>query len=237
MFAVNNWIKLEISYRKIASQIWKSNSTLLNNSNSWGRVEAISEIRKYWGLNENINCFCSVTKSYVTVCDPMDCSTQAPLFSTVSQSLLKFMSIELVVLSNYHILCHPFLLLPSIFSSISFFSSELTLGIRWPKYWSFSISSFNEYSGLISFKINGFISLQSKGLSRVFSSTTSWEHQFYSARPSLWSNSHIHTQIWKKMVTLTIWTFVSKAMSLLFNTLSSILQMYEKPLFQGASIF
>ena len=144
MFAVNNWIELEISYRKTASQIWKSNSTLLNNNNSWGRVEAISEIRKNWGLNENIVFVQSLSRMWL-VCDPMDCSTQAPLSSTISQSLLKFMSIELVVLSNYHILCHPFLLLPSIFSSISFFSNELTLGIRWPKYWSFSISSFNEY--------------------------------------------------------------------------------------------
>ena len=87
--------------------------------------------------------------------------------------------------------CRPLLLLPSIFPSIRVFSNESVLCIRWPKYWSFSfsISPSNEYSGLISFRI----SLQSKGLSRVFSSTTVQKHQFFEAQPSLWSNSHIHT--------------------------------------------
>ena len=80
---------------------------------------------------------------------------QAPLSSTVSQSLLKFMSIELAMLSNHLILCCP-LLLPSIFPSIRVFSSDLALCIRWPKYWSFSISTSSEYSGLLSFRINWF---------------------------------------------------------------------------------
>ena len=75
---------------------------------------------------------------------------------TVSWSLLKFMSIELVILSNRLILCCPFLLLPSIFPSIRVFSNESALCIRWPKYWSFSISVSSEYSGLISFRIDGF---------------------------------------------------------------------------------
>ena len=78
---------------------------------------------------------------------------QAPLSSIISQSLLKFMSIELVMLSNHHlILCHPLLFLPSIFPSIRVFSNELALCIKWPTYWSFSfsISLSNEYSGLIS---------------------------------------------------------------------------------------
>ena len=77
---------------------------------------------------------------------------------TNSQSLLKLMSLELVMPSNHLILCHPLLLLPSIFPSIRVFSNELALRIRWPKYWSFSfsISPFNEYSGLISFRIDGF---------------------------------------------------------------------------------
>ena len=79
----------------------------------------------------------------------MDCSTPAPLSSLVSQGLFKFMSIELVMLSNYLILCHPLLLLSSIFPIIRVFSSELALCMRWPKYWSFRVSYSNEYSGLI----------------------------------------------------------------------------------------
>ena len=73
---------------------------------------------------------------------------------TISQSLLTLMSIESVMLSNHLILCHPLLLLPSIFPSISVFSSKSAFCIRWPKYWSFSISPSNEYSGLISFRID-----------------------------------------------------------------------------------
>ena len=84
---------------------------------------------------------------------PRTAAHQAPLLSTVSGSLLKFMSIERVMPSNHLTLCHPLLLLPSIFPSIRVFSNESTLHIRWPKYWSFSISPSNEYSGLISFRI------------------------------------------------------------------------------------
>ena len=93
------------------------------------------------------------------------------------------LSIKSVMPSNHLILCHPLLLLPSIFPSIRVFSDESVLCIRWPKYWSFSfsISPSNEYSGLISFRI----SLQSKGLSRVFSSTTVQKHQFFGAQLSL----------------------------------------------------
>ena len=90
---------------------------------------------------------------------------QAPLSSTVSQSLLRLMSIESVMLSNHLFLCRPLLILPSIFSSIRVFSNESALSIRWPKYWSFSfsISLFNEYSGLISFRIDWFDLLAVQG--------------------------------------------------------------------------
>ena len=90
--------------------------------------------------------------------------------------------------------CHPLLLLPSIFPSIKVFSSESAFPIRGPDYWSFSfrISPSNDYWGLISLGLTGLISLQSKGLSRIFSSTV-WKHQFFGALPSLWPNSHIHT--------------------------------------------
>ena len=82
---------------------------------------------------------------------PSTTAHQVSLSSTISQSLLKFMCIESVMLSYHLILCHP-LLLPSVFPSIGVFSNELVLRIRWPKYWSFSISPSNEYSGLISFR-------------------------------------------------------------------------------------
>ena len=106
---------------------------------------------------------------------------QASLSISNSWCLLKLMSIESVMPSNYLILCHPLLLLPSIFPGIRVFSKESVLRIRWPKYWSFSfsISPSNEYSGLISFKIDVRISLLSKGLSRVFSNTTAQKHQFF----------------------------------------------------------
>ena len=81
---------------------------------------------------------------------------QTSLSFTISQSLLKFMSMELVMPSNHLILCPPHLLLPSIFPSIRVFSNESALGIRWPKYWHFSISPSNEYSGLTSFRIDWF---------------------------------------------------------------------------------
>ena len=90
------------------------------------------------------SCCCSVTKSYPTLCNPMDYVCQAPLSSTIFWSLLKFMSFESVILSNRFIHCHPLLLLPSILPSIRIFSNESVLPIRWPKFWSFSISPSNE---------------------------------------------------------------------------------------------
>ena len=101
-------------------------------------------------------CCCSAAQLFPTLCISMDCSTPGFLSFTISQNLLKLMSIELVMPSNHLILCHPLLLLSSIFLSIRVFSNELALGIRWPKYWSFSfsISPSNEYSGLISFRID-----------------------------------------------------------------------------------
>ena len=139
--------------------------------------------------------FSSVTQSCPTLCDPMTEVSQASLSITKSRSLLKFMSIESVMPSNHLILCYPLLLQPPIFPSIRVFSNELVLHIRWPKDWSFSlrISLSNEYSGLISLKWTGWISLQSKGLSRVFSSTTVQKHQFFSAQLSSQSNFHTHT--------------------------------------------
>ena len=112
-----------------------------------------------------IASYCSVAQLCPTCCDLMDCSMRAPLSFTVSQSLLKFMSIESVMPSNHLILCHPLLLLPSTFPSIRIFSSGSALHVKWPKYWSFSfsISSSNEYSGLISSRIDWFDLLAVQG--------------------------------------------------------------------------
>ena len=87
---------------------------------------------------------------------PWTVARQASLSSTISWSFLRFMSIESVMLSNHLIICHPLLLLPSFFPRIRVFSNELAFHIMWPKYWSFSISSSNEYSGLSSFRIDWF---------------------------------------------------------------------------------
>ena len=105
-----------------------------------------------------MHCCCSVAKSYPTLCDPMNCSTPGfcSLSFTICQSWLKLMSVESVMPSNHLILCHLLLLLPSIFPSIRVFSNESALYIRWPKYWSFSISPSNEYSQLISFRMDWF---------------------------------------------------------------------------------
>ena len=143
--------------------------------------------------------FSSVAQSHLTLCDPMDCSTPGFLSITSSWSLLKLMSIELMMPSDHLILCRPLLLLPSIFPSIMVFSNKSVLHIRWPKYWSFSfsISPSNEYSGLISIT-TALISLQSKGLSRIFSNITVQEHQIFGAQLSSQSNSHIHTWLLEK---------------------------------------
>ena len=94
---------------------------------------------------------------------PWTAACQASLSFTISQSFLKLMSIESVIPSNHLILCHPLLLLASIFLSIWVFSSESALCIRWPNYWSFSISPSSEYSGLISFRIDWFDTFAVKG--------------------------------------------------------------------------
>ena len=118
---------------------------------------------------------------------------QASLSFTISQSLLSFMSIELVMPSNHLVLCRPLLLL-WVFPSIRVFSDELALCISWPQYWSFSfsISPSMNIQNWFPLGLTGLI-LHTKALTRVFSNTTVQKHQFYAAQLSLWSNSHIHT--------------------------------------------
>jgi len=116
---------------------------------------------------------------------------QASLSFSVSKSLLKLLSSES---SNHLILCCPLLLLPSVFPSIRIFSNELVFHIRWPKYWSFSISPSNGYSGLISIRVDWLDLLVVQGtLKSVFSSTTVRRHQFFSTQPFILSSSHICT--------------------------------------------
>ena len=153
---------------------------------------------------------------------PRTVARQATLVVTISQSLLKLMSIESVMPSNDLILCHPLLLLPSTFPSIRVFSNESALCIRWPKYWnfSFSISPSNEYSGLISFRLTCLILLAVQG-------TIQSLLQHDSSKASVpQCSAFFMVQLLKlsitteKNITLTRWTFVSKVMTLLFNMLS-----------------
>ena len=130
--------------------------------------------------------FNTVAQSCPTLCDPMNCSTPG-LPVQASWSLLKLMSIELVIPSSHLILCCPLFLLLSIFPSTRVFSNESALCIRWPKYWSFSfnICPSNEQPGLISLGWTGWISLQFKGLSKVFSNIIVQKHQFFGTQLSL----------------------------------------------------
>ena len=165
---------------------------------------------------------------------PWTAACQAPLTSTISHSLFKHVSSEWVMLSNQLILCHPLLLLPSKFPSIRVFSRESTLLIRWSKYWSssFSISSSNEYSGLISFRIDWFDLLAVQGTLKSL-----FQHHNLKA-PILRHSAFIMVQLSHlymtigKTIALTIWTFVCKVMSLLFDTLPNLSQLS----FQGASV-
>ena len=131
---------------------------------------------------------------------PWTAACQASLSITNSQSLLKLMSIDLVMPSNHPILCCLLLLLPSIIPSIRVFSNKSVLYIRGPKYWnfSFSISLSNGYSGLISFRIDWFDLLAVYGLSRVFSNTTVQKHQFFWLSAFFMVQlSHLYMITWK----------------------------------------
>ena len=131
---------------------------------------------------------------------PWTAACQASLSFTVSQSLLRLMSIESVMSSNHLIFCHRLLLLPSEFPSIRVFSSESVLGIRWTKYWSFSfsISPSNEYSGLISFRMDCLDLLAVQGTLKSLLQHHNFKASILCAQNSLWSNSHIHALLLEK---------------------------------------
>ena len=153
---------------------------------------------------------------------PWTAACQASLSFTIFQSLLKLMSIKSIMPSSHLILCHPFLLPPSIFPSIRVFSSESVLHIRWPEYWNFnfSISPSNEYSGLISFRIDWLDPLAVQGtLKRLL--------QHHSSKASILQHSAFFVVQFShpymttgKTIALTRWTFVGEVLSLLFNMLS-----------------
>ena len=156
---------------------------------------------------------------------PETAAFQASLSITNSQSLLKLMSIESVMPSNYLILCRPLLLPPSIFPSIMVFSNELVLCIRWPKYWNFnfSISPSYEYSGLISFRMDWFDLFAVQGTLKSLL-------QHHSSKASILQHSAFFTvqlshpyMSTGKTIALTRWTFVGKIMSLLLNMLSRLI--------------
>ena len=156
---------------------------------------------------------CHCCRSVATLCPTPRLHGQASLSFTVSQSLLKLMSIESMMPSNHLIVCHPLLLLPSIFPSIRAFSNESALRIRWPKYWSFSfnISPSKEHPGLMDLlAVQGTL----KSLLQHHSSKASVLHgsAFFIVQ-----HPYITTG---KTTALTTWTFVGKVMSLLFNMLS-----------------
>ena len=165
--------------------------------------------------------------------NPWTVKHQAPLSFTITHSLLKYKPIESMMPSNHFILCCPLLLLCSIFPSINVFSNESALCIRWPKYWSFcfSISPSNEYLGLVSFRIDWFDLLTVQGSLKSFL-------QHHSLKASILQHSvFLMVQLsylymtTGKTIALTIWTFVRKTMSLLFNMLSRFVVALISPSF------
>ena len=155
---------------------------------------------------------------------PRTAARQDSLSITNSRRLVKLMSIESMMPSNNLILGHPLLLLPLIFPSIRVFSNESVLHIWWPKYWSFSfsISPSNEYSGLISFRIDWFDLLAFQGTLNSLLQHRSLKASILQCSAFLWSNSQICT--WKSYG--TTWTFVGKVIFLLFNMLSMLVTTF-----------
>ena len=172
------WLSTRIKITVDQSPLDKFICVIMNYHNDIGE-------KNNWLLFEGSQFSCSVV--FDSLWPPWTAACQASWSVTNSWSLLKLTPIESVMASNHLILCHPLLLPPSIFPSIRVFSNELVLCIRQPKYWrfSFSIHPSNEYSGLISFRMDWLDLLASKGLSQVFSNTTVQKHQFFGTQLSL----------------------------------------------------
>ena len=178
----------------------------------------------YIYINLYANNIAAVVKSFSIRLFEIQCTVahQASLSFTISWSLLKLVSIDWGMPSNHLILCHPRLLLPSFFPRIRVFSNESALHIRWTKYWSFNINSSSEYSGLISFRIYWFNLLAVQGTLKSLL-------QYHSSKASIhWCSTFFIVQLTYpyittgKIIALSIWTFVGKVMSLLFNMLSRL---------------
>ena len=201
-FSPSNDYSRLISFIDCLNSLQSKGLSRVFSNNTIQKHQVFSAQRSLW-FNTHIHIWLlekpSVQFSHLIVSDslrpPWTAARQTSLSITNSRSLIKLMFIELVMPSNYLILCHPLFLLLSIVPSIRVFSSESALYIRWPKYWSFnfSISPSNEYSGLISFRINWFDLLAVQGTLKSLLQHTAQKHQFFGVQLSLWSNSHIHT--------------------------------------------
>ena len=176
--------------------------------------------RRVWRATIQFSSVQSLSHTQIFV-TPWTAAHQASLSINNTQSLLKLMSIESVMPSNHLILCHPLLLLPSIFPSIRVFSNESVLCIRWPECWSFSfsLSPSNEYSGLISFRTAKFDLLAVQGtLKSLLQHHSSKASVLQLSAFFIVQLSHPYMTT-GKTTALTVWTFASKAMCLLFNML------------------
>ena len=203
LYTLERWVSFRISATK---NIFNMN------------IDAHVNVCPPWSENTTQFClqmFCcswSVAQWCPALCNPVDCSTLASLSFSISHSLFKLVSIELMTPSSHLILCHPLLLLSSFFPSIRVFSNESDLCVRWPKYWSFSINLPNEYSGLISFRIDWFDLLAVWGTVKSF-----LQNQFESINSSvltlLYGSTLTSIHDYWKTIALIIWTFVSKVMS------------------------
>ena len=170
-------------------------------SASYSKIVALASwntLPEYYIMNTLAVVVLQLLSHILLFMTPWTAAHQASMSFTISQGLLKLMSIELMMPSNHLIFC--LLLLPSIFPSSRVFPNKLALHSRQPMYWSFSfsISPSNNIQDWFPLGLTCLISLLSKGCSRVFSSTTVWKHQFFSAQSSLWSNSHVHTWLLEK---------------------------------------
>ena len=179
----------------------------------------------FWMLSFQLS---SVTRSYPTLCNPLNCSTPGLPVHHQLQSSLRLMSIESLMPSSHLILCHPLLLLPPIPPIIRVFSNESVLRMRWPKYWSFSFSIIlsKEHPGLISFRMDWFDLLAAQGTLK------SLLQKHISKASILWHSAFCTVQLLHpymttgKTIALTRWTFVGKVMSLLFNMLSRLVKTF-----------
>ena len=194
---VKTRISVKLGYRKVKLIVFGTNGISKLRLRYVGQV-ALVHIASVWRIWIQVSVQFSSFQPLSPVrlfATPWAAVNQASLSITNSQSLPKLMSTESVMPSNHLILCHPLLLLPSIFPNIRLFSHESALCIRWPKYWSFSfnIRPSNGHPGLISFRMDGLDLLAVQGTLKRLLQHHSSKASILGAQFSLWSNSHIHT--------------------------------------------